>query len=594
MKNYMKFTLLISIMVCMFAVLTVTASAQTVASGTCGTNVTWVLNDEGTLTISGMGSFTSSPWKSSFKDDIINVVVEEGITYIPGWAFSGCSNLKSIVIADSVQTIEREILKGCNSLEELTVPFIGHTINSLKNESVLGYFFGYDFSKPSSGPWVLQYYNTAASAGGNAYRAYFYIPSTLRKVTITKDTDLEFGAFYNVKSLTEINLPDTMTYIRQNAFYNCTGITDIDIPSSVIYIGLEAFSGCTNLAKVNVTDLAAWCNIDFTKTNTVNSFDVTSNPLYYSNALYLNDELLTDVVIPDTVTTIKSWTFFKCNSIKSIFVPESVTKICEGAFYGCNSLEKITIPFIGEYKGHVHSDYYGAFGYIFGFTTSYSNGIPVGYSYHTPSSLKKVTLTNELSVCEYAFSDCTNLTEMILSDTVTQIGNSAFANLTKLTKVVIGKGVKDIEQYAFYGCNELQTVYYPGTEKEWKNINISSRNDSLLNANIICMESNTMHIAINEYSIGFESGEITGNVLFDLYGVKDDEAKLIVAVYDIRGNYVGVNVQDIVVNTGIDNVCIDLAVPVSKTLYSGKIRLFLWKMSNNSITPCAISKGFGF
>ena len=124
--------------------------------------------------------------------------------------------------------------------------------------------------------------------------------------------------------------------IKQDAFYDCNCLTSVTIPNSVTSIGREAFYDCTGIKEVHISDLAAWCGIDFK--------DVSSNPLYYADNLYLNGELVTELVIPDSVNEIKQDAFYDCDCLTSVTIPNSVTSIGDGAFRDCDGLTSIEIP----------------------------------------------------------------------------------------------------------------------------------------------------------------------------------------------------------------------------------------------------------
>ena len=121
---------------------------------------------------------------------------------------------------------------------------------------------------------------------------------------------------------------------------------DIAIPSTlggypVTSIGESVFYNCTSLTSVNITDIAAWCNISFS--------DSYSNPLLYAKNLYLNGELVTDLVIPEGVTSIGKWAFYNCTSLTSVTIGNSVTSIGSDAFCDCSNLESVYINDIGAW-----------------------------------------------------------------------------------------------------------------------------------------------------------------------------------------------------------------------------------------------------
>ena len=120
------------------------------------------------------------------------------------------------------------------------------------------------------------------------------------------------------------------------AFYNCTSLTSVTIPNSVTTIDEGAFEDCTGLTKVDISNIGAWCNISFG-----NSY---ANPLYYAENLYLNSKLVTDLVIPNSVTSIGENAFRNCTSLTDVTIPNSVTSIGENAFMGCTGLTSIEIP----------------------------------------------------------------------------------------------------------------------------------------------------------------------------------------------------------------------------------------------------------
>ena len=139
---------------------------------------------------------------------------------------------------------------------------------------------------------------------------------------------------YSYEYSGSITIPEGVTSIGTYAFEDCSRLTSITIPEDVTSIGDYAFYGCSSLTAVHISDIAAWCNIEF--------FDDYSNPLCYAHNLYLNGELVTQLTLPEGVTSIGNYAFDGCYSLTTITIPEGVTSIESGAFSNCSSLTTIT------------------------------------------------------------------------------------------------------------------------------------------------------------------------------------------------------------------------------------------------------------
>ena len=177
-----------------------------------------------------------------------------------------------------------------------------------------------------------------------------------------------------------------VTSIGDYAFYDCKSLTNITIPETITSIGKKAFCVCTGLTGVNITDLAAWCKINFIY-DSDNKYFVFSNPLLYAHHLYLNGSEINNLVIPESVTSISQYAFEGCSALTSVSIPNSVTSIGTSAFYGCSNLPSVTIP------------------------------------------------SSVTSIGSYSFNGCTGLNSVTIPESVTYIGSDAFAYCSELETV---------------------------------------------------------------------------------------------------------------------------------------------------------------
>ena len=252
----------------------------------------------------------------------------------------------------------------------------------------------------------------------------------------------------SIASFDELQYFTGLSSIGNYAFENCSSLTSVTIGNSVTSIGGGAFSGCSGLTSVHISDIAAWCKISFTSNY--------SNPLYYAHHLYLGEEEITDLVIPNSVTSIGVSVFSGCSGLTSVTIPNSVTSIGDGAFYSCSGLTSVTIPnsvtSIGQYAFHHCSGLTSVT--IPNSVTSIEDGAFFGCSL-----LTSVTIPNSVTSIERrTFAWCSGLTSVAIPGSVTSIGWCAFGFCSLLTSVTIPNSVTSIEDMAFYGCSSLTSV----------------------------------------------------------------------------------------------------------------------------------------
>ena len=309
-------------------------------------------------------------------------------------------------------------------------------------------FTSFLFLAVSSLSWAYDF-----KAGG----IYYVINSDGKSVSVTyKDTSYKSysGAITIPATVTLVGTTYNVTGINENAFYNCNGLTSITIPESVTSIGKDAFDRCYYITKAEFDNIESLCKMSFAS--------ITSNPMWhYTTHLYINGEEVTNVVIPESITTIGNYTFLYCSSLKSITIPESVTSIGSYAFSGCSSLISIVIP------SSVTSIGNQAFGFCRSLTSiTIPNSVTsIGeWAFHNCSSLTSITIPESVtSIGDVAFYNCSSLTSIIIPESVTSIGYDVFSCCSSLTTVSIPNSVMTIGESAFYNCSSLKSIVIPSS-----------------------------------------------------------------------------------------------------------------------------------
>ena len=223
------------------------------------------------------------------------------------------------------------------------------------------------------------------------------------------------NAFWWCDSLTNINIPNSVTNIGYEAFECCRSLTNINIPNSVTYIGYNAFSDCRSLTNINIP-------------NSVTNI---------GNGAFSKCELLTNINIPNSVTNIGDSAFEGCHSLTSINIPNGVKNIRNGTFGGC-SFTNINVP------------------------NSVTN---IGdRAFASCSSLASINIPNSVTnIGDRAFSLCKSLTDINIPNSVTNIGDEAFSWCESLTSINIPNGVTNIGNGTFEGCWSLTSINIPNS-----------------------------------------------------------------------------------------------------------------------------------
>lgn len=289
----------------------------------------------------------------------------------------------------------------------------------------------------------------ATVTDGKKYKGDLVIPETITaEGNVYTVTSIGKYAFHENRLLHTVVTPDNLTTIGEYAFDDCRNITSVTIGNGITEIREFAFLNCFELKTVHISDLKAWCNIDFK--------EEWSNPLLLESNLYLGDELITDLVIPEGIKEIKQHAFKGCVSITSVTIPNTVTAIRKEAFYDCINIASVKIPDSVTYIGQ---------GVFYNCKNLISVTIPDSVTFINESifrqcdKLASVTISNTATaILESAFTLCQSLTSVKIPDSVKTIGYAAFMNCSSLSSVTIGNGVTKIASTVFYDCNSLSEI----------------------------------------------------------------------------------------------------------------------------------------
>lgn len=343
--------------------------------------------------------------KLSFVDcpELTSVVLPEGITIIDDMAFFYCKGLKSVNIPESVRIVGSETFEDCSALEYVETPSIEQWCRTTFRDYV---------GNPL--------YHAGTLIVNGTEITDLIIPSGVTSVSANS-----FAGFTHLKTL---HIEDGVTDIGSNAFYNCAALEEVSIGKDILSSGPFAFYGCNSLAKVSISDLNVWCDINFS--------NATSNPLGFAGHLFIGDNEVTDIVLPENVGHVADYAFYKCVSLKTVSLPSSMDWIGEMAFYGCSNLESINLP-----KGLLLSGTW-----TFALCTSLTDAV--------------ISCSN---LPAYTFYGCESLENVSLPSTLAGIGNAAFASCTSLGEIALPASLKTIGANAFYETALVNVVIPSGT-----------------------------------------------------------------------------------------------------------------------------------
>ncbi|MBR5597800.1 MAG: leucine-rich repeat protein [Lachnospiraceae bacterium] len=470
------------------------------------------------------------------------------VTEIRNFAFDKCSNLKKVNLPDTVELLGAYAFGNCSSLSDINIPYglMECTVGS-----------GLDEKGPFRNCTSLT--KVTVPEGITVLPAYLFyqadaiqnisLPSTLKKIGNY--------AFYGCDSITAIALPKRLEQIGTSSFGLCNGLTELEIPQGMIKIWNSAFSSCSNLQKVYLPDSLITLNEDaFSNCKKLEEINIPKNLQECNGGVFKNCSSLTEVTIPEGMEILPNYLFADASSLKSVSLPEGLKELGTQSFYKCTGLSGIKLPnslttigskcfalckgFTGiEFPKNLTTIGAGAFS-----SCEYIEEIELPEGLTTLGTdafsdcirLKNVVLPSTLANISGdggPFRDCTKITRMELTDTMTRLPDRLFYQMPELKVVIVPDSVVEIGEKAFQYCKKLAHV--------WVGKNVAKIVSNAFNycpeLTIHGEENSVAQIYANEHTIPFSTQRINlsfvsieGNVQDSLgNGIKNIE----VSIYDL-------------------------------------------------------------
>ena len=380
-----------------------------------------------------------------------SVTLPSGLISIGDRAFNSCISLTSLDLPSSLTTVGELALAGCPQLTSLTL----HSgLTNIKGNNLLG---GYTF------------YN-------NLKDVRYIIDSDLETYLQSNHpiiNDIRCGIKYylNDQEITTLEIPSGITSIGDGVFLSSNNLTNLTLSSKITSAGKYAFNNCSNLKDIRYyiyDDLATYiqkghpafyvnCGIKYYWNNQeITTLEIPTSVTSIGNHAFYCCNGLTSIDFPSNLSSIGDWAFSNCSGLTSVDLPSSITKMGEYVFNNCENLSNVNLP------SGITTISTGAFSYCS--NLKYIE-LPAGITsigddaFVNCSNLQNINLPSGITtIGSGAFWDCSNLTNVILPSVLTSIGDIAFVNCSNLANVTLSSNITSIGRSAFSDCKSLKNL----------------------------------------------------------------------------------------------------------------------------------------
>ena len=338
------------------------------------------------------------------RTDLRTVMIPDSVTEIEAYSFNNCTNLSNVTLSKSLKYMGGRAFGSCEKITQIEIP------KSLDNCGNSGYASYHGPFGACSGLKKITFEEGTTEISSGLFRGCTGLEEISIPASVIK---IERYTFADCTNLKNVYFSNGVKNVENNAFTNCTSLTKVNIPDTVDSIGNSAFSGCTNLIEVHLPDkLKETASDTFSGCKKLTTINFPSTLTTIGNSAFSGCESLPEAILPSGVEKIESNAFKNCKALKKAAVPDTVSSIGSSAFYGCEALTDITLG----------------------------------------SKLKKIE--------SQTFYGCIVLPSIVIPYNVTTIGDSAFVNCTKLTQITVPRNTTSIASNAFSYPKKM-TMYGP-------------------------------------------------------------------------------------------------------------------------------------